>query len=187
MIFVVIQLLVLCVWILIFWAIIRYLFVLKAKDSKSKMVRIGIGIVLLAVWIGWPFWEISGRKMYYDAQVDKMCAKDGGVKIYETVTLSPERFESYKKRNWILPDKAYVQPEDEYYVVREKHYYKRENPQVIRLQTQIIRSSDGVVLGEYIHYGRGGGDLPGPWHGSSFSCPNPTTVKFETNIFSKGD
>ena len=40
-----------------------------------------------------------------------------------------------------------------------------------RLYTQVFRRSDGKLLGESVLYKRGGGDLPGPWHGTSFICP----------------
>jgi len=33
-----------------------------------------------------------------DAQVDELCTKDGGIKVYETVTLPKERFSLVPKR-----------------------------------------------------------------------------------------
>ncbi len=159
----------------------------KPVEQTRKILHITIGVLLFLLWFGGSLWEAGGKKLYWDAKVRKLCAKDGGVKVYETVTLPPEMFDKYARRNWILPDKAQAKSTDEYYYEREEYYYREGNPQVTRSQTRIIRHSDGKVLGEYIHYGRGGGDLPGPWHGSSFSCRNLTKVKFETSVFIKGD
>ncbi|SEA82092.1 hypothetical protein SAMN05660420_03306 [Desulfuromusa kysingii] len=139
-----------------------------------------IGVVLMA-WYGF------GRVAYYDWQVKRLCAIDGGVKVYETVQLPTEKYNKYANKNWILPNKAKAKPSDEYFYEREIVYYHRDNPQVTRQLTRIIRRSDGKVLGEYIRYGRGGGDLPGLWEGSSFSCADIVRPpSFATSIFKEG-
>lgn len=116
-----------------------------------------------------------------------MCAKDGGVRVYETARLSAEKFDELKRVNFVLPDKTRAQAADEYYSETDRHYYRRGNPEVSRRHYRIIRRSDQKILGELVFYGRGGGDLPGPWHGSSFTCPNPTQVRFESEIFVKAN
>ncbi len=187
MIFVVIQLLALCIWILIGWAIFRYLAKLKEKKQITKITRICIGMVLFGVWLGWPFWEISGKKMYYDARVDKMCVKDGGIRVFEKVTLPATKFNNYEKRNWLLPENNQAS-DDEYYVKTDKHYYMKGRINLSRRQYVIIRREDEKILGELVIYGRGGGDIPGPWHASSYSCPSHNKLpNFETSIFVKGD
>ena len=37
--------------------------------------------------------------------------------------------------------------------------------------TKIIRKYDEKLLGEWVSYHRGGGEFPGPWIPTSFSCP----------------
>ncbi len=39
-----------------------------------------------------------------------------------------------------------------------------------RLQFKVYRHVDNKLLGESTTYARRGGDLPGPWHESSFGC-----------------
>lgn len=156
----------------------------KRKSKKRRWIIAAVSLVGVVVMAWYGF----GRVVYYDWQVKKMCAIDGGITVYETVELPAEMFNQYANRNWILPDKAKAKPSDEYFYEREMVYYHRSDPQVTRQQTLIIRRSDGKVLGEYIHYGRGGGDLPGPWEGSYFLCPGPTNGNnFENSIFVKGD
>ena len=126
------------------------------------------------------------EKSRLDAQVRELCAKDGGIKVYETVKLPPQLVDKYGVVR--IPDKAQAEPSDEYYYETDTRYYRKGNPEMSRRQYQIIRRSDGKVLGELIFYGRGGGDLPGPWHDSSFTCPDPTKLpNFESSIFVKGD
>ena len=154
----------------------------------NRAVRLGLVVVAAVLWFGGSFWEAGGKKIYWDTKVRELCAKDGGVKVHETVELPGELYDQYAKRNWVLPDKAGAKSTDEYYVEREVFYYHKDDPQVTRSQTRIVQRSDGKVLGEYIDYGRGGGDLPGPWHGSSFSCSDikrPSNI--ETSIFIKGE
>lgn len=144
--------------------------------------------VLLLAALAATFLFYEGRKAYLDYRVRDLCAKDGGVKVYETVKLPADEYDRYKRRNWTLPDMAQARPEDKYYVETDRSYYRKGNPEMSRKQHRIIRRSDGKVLAELVRYGRGGGDLPGPWHGSSFSCPDPTRApNFESSVFVRGD
>lgn len=132
-------------------------------------------------------WLALGKALWLDHQVRELCAKDGGIKVYEVVKLPPERFDKWG--NVGIHDKKYAKPTDEYYYESEYHYYQEGNPTLLRSQDKIVRRSDGKVLGESIMYGRGGGDLPGPWHGTSFNCPpiGAPGTNLETAIFLKGD
>lgn len=174
------------VWFFVGWIIYRFWNLRKPTTFTRRIVHIVICAFLFLIWFGGPFWEVAGKKMYWDAKVRKMCAKDGGVKVYETVEL-PEKMLDWAGRIKI-PDKSKAKASDEFYKDREITYYHRDNPQVTRWHTRVIRRSDGKVLGEYTRYGRGGGDMPGFWHESSFSCSDITGFqKFESAIFIKGD
>jgi hypothetical protein len=160
---------------------------LRARAGKHTTFINVFALLLALIWLGASFWYSGGRKIYYDRQVERLCAIDGGIKVYETVRLPAAEYEKYARRNWILPDKMQSQPSDNFYYEKENIDYRIGNPKVSRKQTQIVRRSDGAVLGEYVQYSRGGGDLPGLWHGSSFICPNPNDMEFESIVFSKGD
>lgn len=151
--------------------------------NKGLAVAVGFGILSMPALIS------NGVKAYYDRQVRQLCAKDGGVRVYEAVRLSTEEFDELRRVNFVLPDKSQAKQTDEYYYETDRYYYRQRNPEVSRSQHRIVRRSDGKVLGELVRYGRGGGDLPGPWHGSSFMCPDPVRQpsNLETTIFVKGD
>jgi hypothetical protein len=159
----------------------RWLFRRTGSLGVKCLVIIGtVGIY------GWFLWVAVGRNMWLDYQVREMCAKDGGVKIYETVFLPPERFDKYGNVN--IQFKKYSKPEDEYYYESETYYYLKGNPQMTRNLYRIIRRLDGKVMGEKTYYSRGGGGLFGPWRGSGFECPEPGQApKFESRIFKKGN
>lgn len=157
-----------------------------AEAHKRRVDVIWLAVALL--WIGVSFWYGGGRKVYYDTQVNRMCQEDGGVMVYETVKLPAAQYDRLAKQNWVLPEAKHAQPTDEYFTETETQYFRSSNPQVARAVVRFIRRSDGKVLGEYINYGRGGGDLPGPWHGSSYLCPDPTkSLGIELKIFVKGE
>ena len=124
-------------------------------------------LILLILAIG--FYE--ARKAYWDYQVREMCAKDGGIKVYETVKLPPDKFNEWGQVNFWIPTKDSVKPTDDYYREWDIRYYRQGNPEFSRGHFRITRQKDEKLLGESVYYGRGGGDLPGPWHGSSFRCP----------------
>lgn len=106
-----------------------------------------------------------------DAQVKELCAKDGGVKVYETVTLPPEMFDQWGMVKFYDPTQGEKVLGSEYLFKREIHHFQKGNPEMWRTHVQLIRRSDSKLLGESIRYSRRGGDLPGPWHESSLACP----------------
>ena len=114
-----------------------------------------------------------GVKSELDSEAERLCAIDGGVKVYEKVMLPARNFDRFG--NVPLRSKEYATPEDQYYLVSQTHYYRQGNPGFWRTVYQLIRRSDGKVLGESVYYARRGGDMrvPSPRHESSFSCPKP--------------
>ncbi|MGH8710651.1 MAG: hypothetical protein ACREVA_04960 [Burkholderiales bacterium] len=130
------------------------------------------------------------RKSELDAEVRRLCAIDGGIKVYETVKLLAEKFNKWGQINFYRPTQGENALGPEYIYKWEKHFYKRgeiEEAAMWRDHIQIIRRSDEKLLGESISYSRRGGDIPGPWHPSSFSCPSITQPGLETSIFLKED
>lgn len=158
----------------------------RSSIPLGKALALTVSVAVLSA----PLLVSDAVKAYYDRQVREMCARDGGVKVYETVILPAEQFDKLKRRNFVFFSKALADPADEYYGETVDRYFRQGNPNLVRMQYRIIRRSDGKMLGESVRYGRAGGDLPGPWHGSSFTCPdpgNPSSPKFETAIFVRGE
>lgn len=142
----------------------RWLFRRSQNPASKGLVLIGaISVTAMFLWVA------VGRNMRLDQQVREMCAKDGGVKVFETVTLPADKFNEYDQVR--VPAKAYLKPEDEYFYEDGSRYLQKGNPEIWRNHFRIIRRSDGKVMGETISYTRRGGGLPGPWHPSSFGCP----------------
>lgn len=155
----------------------------RSRTPMGKALALALGVAVLSA----PLLVSNGVKAYYDRQVREMCTKDGGVRVYETVRLPAEKFDKWG--NVGIHEKGYAKPTDEYYYESDIHYYRQGNPTLLRSRSWVVRQSDGKVLGEAISYGRGGGDLPGPWHGSSFHCPPIADAegKIESSIFLKGN
>jgi hypothetical protein len=130
---------------------------------------------------GWPvpilvaLLSISGcEKARLDDEVRRLCAIDGGVKVYETVILPAERFDKYGTVT--ISEFSNLQSSEDYYFRLVTKYFARGNPEMWRDHFQIIRKIDNKVLGESVSYSRRGGDLPGPWQSSSFGCPKETDI-----------
>ena len=118
-----------------------------------------------------------------DSKVRQLCEKDGGITVYETVKLPADRYDQYIRD---IKSKNYIRPTDEYYLDGESITLKQGYTRIIRNKYQIIRVRDGKVMGESVRYSRSGGDIPGPWHGTSYGCPSlPSTL--ESSIFIKGE
>jgi hypothetical protein len=106
-----------------------------------------------------------------DDEVRQLCAKDGGIKIYERAQLTADRFDKQGFINFYR--RTATEPLGAEYIFESKiDYYRKGNPEMWRNIYRVVRRSDGRVLGESVSYSRRGGDLPGPWHESSFGCPD---------------
>jgi len=106
-----------------------------------------------------------------DEEVRRLCAIDGGIRVYETVKLPAERFDQWGQVNFYRPTQKENALGPEYVFQWDLQYIRTGEPSLHRSHRLVLRRSDGKLLGESIGYSRGGGDLPGPWQPSSFSCP----------------
>lgn len=142
--------------------------------------------VLFVIWWGVP----TFNKWRADRLVDELCAKDGGVKVYETVTLAKEQFNQWGQ--FEVRDEKHVKAGDEYYSIWKITNIKGKQESsnigsmaVYRSHFSIYRTSDKKLLGESISYARRGGDPVGPWHPSSYSCRR--SLSLESQIFQSLD
>lgn len=157
--------------------------VLLWRKTDSSLAR-GLVVVGAMVTLAGLLWLAEGEKWQADRQVRELCAKDGGVRVYETVTLPPERFDKWG--NVGIPEKSRANQADEYYYESKIQYLKSGNPEVWRIHFRVLRGPGNEVLGEAIGYVRRGGGMPGPWHESSFGCPdNSDITDLKRKIFIK--
>lgn len=59
----------------------------RSRTDLSRLLALFAGVVIVFT----PALISNGAKAYYDRQVRELCAKDGGVRVYETVTLPAEK------------------------------------------------------------------------------------------------
>lgn len=113
------------------------------------------------------------KQALYDAEVDRLCEKDGGVVVYETVAWPASNFDKYGHPRALLhssPESIYGH---EYVTQIERKSIKSGGASVDRLQTSITRRSDGKLLGTSTWYVRAGGDWISGFQPSSHQCPSP--------------
>ncbi|MDR1848991.1 MAG: hypothetical protein LBQ75_03020 [Zoogloeaceae bacterium] len=158
----------------------------KTEGRWNLIITPVFALVALA-WLAASFWYGGGQIFYYNAKVKRMCAIDGGINVYETVKLPPERFDQWD--NVKLPSQEKAKPSDDYFYVSDDVYIETSSDSVTlrRSGLAIVRRSDGKTLGEVISYHRRGGDIPFvPAHPSSFRCPtNPFKLNLGKAVFLK--
>lgn len=173
----------LLVWVVVpFFALVMGL--LLWRRSRTVLHK-GLVVIASVAILSMPALVSNGVKAHYDRQVREMCAKDGGVRVYETVRLPKERFDEFG--SFRIPAKQNAKAGDGYYYEWRDRNYREGNPTIRRDHSLVIRKSDGKLLGEAISYVRLGGDLPGPWEvGTSFRCPENTDITdLNKQIFAK--
>jgi hypothetical protein len=137
---------------------------------------------------------LAGCERYeLDRQMEALCKKDGGVKIYETVTLPASEYEAIWKYAATARSPAdYYGPDYRAVRTREVLVGKNAKPgtgegRLARLYSAVYRRSDGRLLGEQVQYRRDGGDpFTLGFQPSSAACPHiePGLAK---SIFIKGE
>jgi hypothetical protein len=150
-----------------------------------------LGPVLLLIVI---FSGCELNKAYWDYQVTKMCKKDGGVTVYEKVELSQDEYKKYGGVNGVIPVRSekYSRADKFDYLAKTEYILMREsNPKLSKSHSWIYRKKDKKVMGEFVSYGRSGGDFPTIiQHPSSFSCADVVGIELdiEKQIFNiKGE
>ena len=140
--------------------------------------------IMLLLFMSWIVYAIFfTEKDRLDREVKRLCASDGGIRVYESVKLPVERFDRYGQIQ--IPAKWLAKPEDEYYYEGATNYLIKGNPELLQIRTEVYRKSDNRLLGESTVYMRCGGGIPGPWHMPAFICPQKTDVDMKEQIFIK--
>lgn len=131
-----------------------------------------------------------------DRQMEELCKKDGGIRVYESVTLPPSEFNNlgqplarYQQQattheQRLGPDYRYVTRRD--VLVGKVAHPDKGQGRLARLYWGIYRRADGKLLGEQVEYQRIGGDgFTFGFQPSRASCP-PTSRGLEASVFLKG-
>lgn len=156
------------------------------------MKRLATLFVLLELLSGC----VTPTQMKMDEEVDRLCAIDGGLKIYETVGLPPEKFNKYNQINFYKPTQGENTLGPEYIWKRDVKYLQsggdpNADPRMWRYHVEVIRRADSRVLGEFTSYTRYGGDPRFIFehfggHSSHYSCPeNVGEVPLIDGVFFK--
>lgn len=107
-------------------------------------------------------------QMIVDYKIDQLCAKDGGLHVYE-------REEMPKAVARIAPGKSLLKVGDTHYVdapsVEIPDSSLGSVSAITRDAIQLYRVSDGKLLAENISYVRTGGNFLGLYHPSVYRCP----------------
>lgn len=150
------------------------------------------GPALLLIAAAMVLSACTSEKDRLDAEARRLCAIDGGIKVFETVTLPPEKFNQFGQP--LIPngkdDKefGYFSKGDQQHIAGQISQLSGDGAGLKKHTSQIIRTTDGKVMGESIVYGRhGGGLLDGYLHGSGFRCPDVGPWELENKVFMKGE
>ena len=144
----------------------KYFGLVDWKLAASYFITL-IGMSLLS---GCEKWQL-------DRQMEELCKKDGGVRVYETVKLPPEMFDQSGDP---FPGWQGRTSEDrlgaDYLVERTERVLNDGDPlkgqgRLIRIERQVIRRTDGKLLGTSVAYARSGGDFIAFPHPTSKVCP----------------
>jgi hypothetical protein len=164
--------------------------IVKQHMKPNAILRgVRIGLVAFSA-LSLPACE----KYALDHRMDDLCKKDGGLIVYERITLPASRFdengEIILRRPIGLDHQGVYGPE--YRLITDQTSIKEGDPvrgegRLVRTERRLVRVSDDKLLGLAIRYGRSGGDLIAFPHFSSKSCPPPGAGNSIESVFLKGE
>ena len=148
--------------------------------------------------------SLAGCEKYaLDRQMEELCKKDGGLKVYETVTLPSSAFDQtgyLRRQDKSDPSKPLsthsIVSGGEFSITREITVIKAGDPftgdgagfisqgRLERFYTFVMRTDNQKILGSAVSYGRAGGGFS-LGHPDSKSCPAIGTNLLEA-IFQQG-
>lgn len=148
-------------------------FKFNAQISTRLLPRSSLYVLFTFLFVA------CGEKAELDRQMEELCKKDGGIKVFETVTLPKEMFDQH---NNVLMKNRKVNGQNEVVIANayvEKHQVlilKNGDPLkgeglLQREHLQIIREADGHVMAELVQYRRAGGDGLHIGHHTTSVCP----------------
>ena len=158
------------------------------RSRRGVMNRGAAALILASVCL---LIGCEREKTRLDREVDRLCAIDGGVRIYEKVQLPAESFgpdgEVFPEHRDRPLDAGRYGPD--YRLSIEVHVITSGNPSLKMTKTSFVRNSDRKVLATRITYSRHGGDFPGPWQPSAKSCLDifPKTVSLDHLVFVRAE
>ena len=155
------------------------------------------GVIATALAVSVLFYLGGCERWSLDKQMEELCKKDGGVKVYETVTLPASDFSNvgqplarYAKlakstNDQYGPDYKYVVKEE---ILIDRNAKGETGKGILgRIHFALYRRADGKLLGESVLYQRGGGDLfTFGFEPSRNACPRPS-ADLALAIFVKGE
>lgn len=143
---------------------------MKSYGPRARLLLLGCPTVALMLLI------LSGcQKARLDEEARRLCTKDGGVTVYETVKRSTSNIDP--NAGLALPPVGKQGTSDQFAYAWTSRILTSGNPSLRRDEIRIIRLSDGKELGRLVSYSRIGGDMPGPWNESHFRCPDGADEK----------
>lgn len=125
----------------------------------------------------------------YDAEVDRLCAADGGAKIVETIPWLKGDFNAYGRPITVKGKELSPERFGPNYRVNEKNQRIKgsdHSAEISRYSFEVFRVSDHMLMGSYISYSRVGGDIPlaTPEGGLKHTCPpGAMYFSFIKNLF----
>ena len=162
------------IFMLFYWVVFPFGIIIGAwwlfSNASTKITKTIVLVAGVFTFSGY-IWLTVGERWVVDNRVKELCEKDGGVNVYESISLPPEKFNKWGSINFYVPTEGENALGDEYIFKRNRILLKEEEPSIIKVHTMIIRRKDMRLLGESTFYKRSGGGLPGPWFNSGYGCP----------------
>jgi hypothetical protein len=143
-----------------------------------------LAVLLVAVSLPRCGWV---QKAKLDREVDRLCAIDGGVHIYEVVRLPKENFGPDGEVFPQYRQSSTAPYGRDYRSILRTELLVTGDPSLSRTLWQIVRAADSKILGEVVHYSRAGGDFPALLSNpSGHTCPGSSAgLNIETLVFKR--
>lgn len=145
-------------------------------NAFRAMAALATGIVLAGC---------SPEVIYVDWKIDRLCAKDGGLRVFETA--EAPRALLHEDGSLDLNVLQRTRPEDPYFLEHLSETLKRRAPEIIRSEYRLWRSSDRKLIATTISYIRPTQNVGVPiFSHQAYTCPSAGELyALATAVFSR--
>lgn len=166
----------------------------------TKPISALLFVLLLVVPLAWLTGGFGMEARRLDVQMQELCKKDGGIKVYETVTLPASYFDKEGRLKSLymsndVDNSFYRIGDDEYRIISQRTYFlgnaktdvQGGDGNLARVHLTAVRWKDKTLLGEQTWYARSGGDgFTFGFMPSGNNCSD-RLIGLENSVFLKGN
>jgi hypothetical protein len=158
----------------------RQRFNINQSEEQREMAslagfRFGLAAAMTSWFLAACGW-MPGYRWYWEARVREMCEKDGGVRIFERVLVTPAQVKTLPRvgSHLVVPEEGNAKPDTPVFRRISRTQIRDDDPPIVRHEETIVRRYDQRIVGVAVSYSWTPVEYPSSFiaHPAKMWCPD---------------